>query len=132
MRTKRKMGTSPGIMRTKTVHTKAKTKHQIRLAEYERIKKDWRANIRNRVCRFPKCWEAAAKSPHHKRGRLGALLCDTRFWIPLCRKHHSWVHANIAEARKLDLIAQPGEWNTQPKIGNRKPEVGRNNAPDNT
>lgn len=84
-------------------------------SKYERLKQEWR--LRHPFCVFPACDRKADKSPHHKRGRLGALLCDTRFWIALCRRHHDWVHANIAEARKLDLIAQPGEWNTVPKEG---------------
>lgn len=52
-----------------------------------------------------------ATEVHHKRGRLGTLLLDTRFWIPCCQNAHDWIHRNITAARAVDLIAQPGQWN---------------------
>ncbi len=52
-----------------------------------------------------------SESVHHKRGRLGPLLLDERHWLPTCIHSHDWIHSNIALARSLDLIAQPGQWN---------------------
>ena len=52
-----------------------------------------------------------SESVHHKRGRLGPLLLDERYWLPTCIASHDWIHANISLARSLDLIAQPGQWN---------------------
>lgn len=48
---------------------------------------------------------------HHFFGRQGSLLMDSRGWVCLCRKHHDFVHQNIAQARKLKLIAEIGSWN---------------------
>lgn len=31
---------------------------------------------------------------HHKKGRIGKLLTDTRFWIALSREGHDFVEAN--------------------------------------
>ena len=50
-------------------------------------------------------------SIHHKRGRLGKLLTDTRYFMAVCRKCHEWIHNNITESRKRGWIAQRGEWN---------------------
>lgn len=76
---------------------------------YQRIRSAWFADPSNRLCRFPFC-RRRATDVHHKRGRLGLLLTDTRFWIPLCRRHHAWVGANPNQARELGLLALPGEW----------------------
>jgi len=53
---------------------------------------------------------------HHTRGRTGRLLRDQRFWMPVCRRCHEWIHTNMNEARKVDLLCQLGEWNTYPEI----------------
>ncbi len=93
--------------------------------EYEKLKAEWfPANLKCSGCK-PKGreWVRKATDLHHQRGRLGALLCNARFWLPLCGLCHSWVHNNIAVARELTadhhsglkLIAGPGQWNTQPR-----------------
>lgn len=50
---------------------------------------------------------------HHVRGKLGDLLCDTRFFMSVCRPCHSWIDANrklAAERGYLDLV----NWNKIP------------------
>jgi hypothetical protein len=54
-----------------------------------------------------------ATDPHHKRGRVGPLLRDFRFIVPVCRKAHDWVKNHPAEAETLGLIQGP--WNHLPK-----------------
>lgn len=86
----------------------------IRLAEYKVTKVLWRMELKARfqwVCSAAGCKTPPDKSPHHFRGRLNTLLCDTRFWLPICQEHHDWVHNNIAEARKRHLICTKGDWN---------------------
>lgn len=78
-------------------------------AEYDKKKRIWRKL--KFPCRFPTCHRSAERSPHHKYGRLGPLLVWLPGWVSLCREHHDWVHRNIAEARKLGLIAERGQWN---------------------
>ncbi|TXH10456.1 MAG: hypothetical protein E6R03_15415 [Hyphomicrobiaceae bacterium] len=56
---------------------------------------------------------------HHTRGRIGRLLNDERFWVPVSRKGHEWINNNPAEARKrtwhgLPLLCAVGQWNTVP------------------
>jgi hypothetical protein len=48
---------------------------------------------------------------HHTRGRAGSLLMDQRFWIPLSKAGHRWVHENMAEARAREWICEAGLWN---------------------
>lgn len=78
--------------------------------EYQRVKRQWRALPENQRCAYPGCKRPASTAPHHARGRVGSLKCDVRWFVPICRPHHDWVHRNIAEARKLGLICQLGEW----------------------
>lgn len=49
---------------------------------------------------------------HHSRGRAGALLVDTRYFIALCGKCHDNVHEHPAWAREAGLLANAAEWNT--------------------
>ena len=48
---------------------------------------------------------------HHKRGRLGALLMDKRFWIPVSARGHRKIHDAPDWARANGLLAHIGEWN---------------------
>lgn len=65
---------------------------------------------------FPKLH---AVDVHHSRGRLGPLLMDERFWIPVSRIGHVFIHDNRARARELNwrgipLLAAIGDWNRKP------------------
>lgn len=54
-----------------------------KLIEYSRLKKEF---IKGKTCPiFPnlKCEDI-----HHMRGRSGALLLDTRYWLAVSRKGH--------------------------------------------
>lgn len=48
---------------------------------------------------------------HHTRGRAGSLLLDERFWLPLSKQGHRWVHENMNEARKHGWLCELGKWN---------------------
>jgi hypothetical protein len=62
----------------------------------------------------PVCWQLPhlCEDRHHIRGKLGPLLRDQRYWLPVCRKAHAWIDAHRAEARKRGWLAGP--WNTVP------------------
>jgi hypothetical protein len=49
---------------------------------------------------------------HHTRGKLGKLLCDERYFKPMCRTCHRWVHDNIQAAMDAGLICEKGLWNS--------------------
>ena len=52
---------------------------------------------------------------HHVRGRAGTLLIDTRFWLPVSRQGHDWIHRHPVLARIRGLLAERGYWGTAPK-----------------
>lgn len=62
---------------------------------------------------------------HHQRGRIGRLLLDDRFWIPVSAAGHARIGSNpewarhvfafLQDGRSLTLLCQRGQWNTVPK-----------------
>lgn len=56
----------------------------------------------NPNCQFPGC-KKKANDLHHKRGRVGDLLTDERYFLGLCRDHHNWVHLNPIAALEMGL-----------------------------
>jgi hypothetical protein len=80
------------------------------LAIYEKIKRVWLAN-------HPTCEVSGepATEVHHRRGRIGTLLIDTRFWMPVSRAVHGLIHRQPATARTEGWIAGPGKWNVPPR-----------------
>jgi hypothetical protein len=84
-------------------------------AEYQKAKSEWWPSVRGQHCPVMlaifKRLVLVTPKPHHMRGRLGPLLCDTQYWLAVSREGHDWIHRNIAEARKRKWYAEPGEWN---------------------
>jgi hypothetical protein len=72
---------------------------------------------------FPMCVACLARDVtpapsaqvHHRRGRIGRLLRDQRFWTAVCAECHEWIHGNPNEARKIGLIVPVAEWNVFPR-----------------
>lgn len=86
-----------------------------KLKEYAIAKRLWWREVRGSVCPvllklFGRQVEVEPK-PHHVRGRIGSLLCDTRMWLAVSQEGHDWIHQNINEARRYGWIAQAGDWN---------------------
>ena len=63
----------------------------------------------------------AASEVHHKRGRLGPLLVDKRYWLAVSAQGHRWIHEHPEEARRRGWLAKPGQWNRTPRTKNRLP-----------
>lgn len=40
---------------------------------------------------------------HHKKGRIGKLYLDKRFWLPTCSECHKWIELHPIEAKLLGL-----------------------------
>lgn len=77
-----------------------------RLAEYERLKKEW---LKGKTCQMCSSKEVDL---HHQRGRTGKLLCAVEFFIPLCRFHHNKVKEDPAWAYKHELLGPYGSYNS--------------------
>ena len=93
-----------------------------RLAEYYPIQSAFlRANPMCLCCEIRRnhgenILQQPATEVHHKRGRVGALLTDTRFFIPTCYQcGRNWIHNNPTRARQLNLLSSAVEWNTVPE-----------------
>lgn len=90
------------------------------LQDYEKVKRGFLRQRRDKndgvtlyQCEKCKAWFPKHRSTiHHKRGRIGALLNDTRHWALLCIGCHIWVTNNPDEARELGLLCEKGLWNT--------------------
>lgn len=86
-------------------------KMRARLKEYKLIKRDWMLLPENQFCRVHldegRGKKRAEPSPHHIRGRLSLLLCDTRFWLPVCQACHDRIHRSPAWARAHGYL---GPW----------------------
>lgn len=76
------------------------------LAIYYRLRRQFLRD--HPICEHPGCTRAA-RDVHHKRGRLGTLLCAVEHWAALCRPHHNWVHWNPGAARAMGLL-DGGGW----------------------
>lgn len=46
---------------------------------------------------------------HHKFGREGLMLFDTRHWLAVCRTCHGWIHAHPTASKMLGLIGKDGK-----------------------
>ena len=56
-----------------------------------------------------------ASQIHHRRGRIGTLLIDQRFWIAVSMEGHEWIHHNPELARADGFTCHFGQWNTAPR-----------------
>jgi hypothetical protein len=66
--------------------------------EYLILRVDFLAKTENQVCPITK---QQTTDIHHKKGRIGKLFLDTRYWIAVSRNGHRWIEENPIEAKKL-------------------------------
>lgn len=45
--------------------------------------------------------QGEATEVHHKRGRVGRLLTDARYFLAVCHSCHEWIELHPQEAKKL-------------------------------
>jgi hypothetical protein len=67
-------------------------------------------------CQFPGCVRASL-DVHHRKGRVGTLLLDTRHWSALCRTHHDWAGQHPTAAVEMGISER--RLGTTPKGGPR-------------
>lgn len=58
-----------------------------------------------------RCRARSAEHVHHKRGRVGALLTDWRYWMAVCHVCHAWIGDNPTTARQAGYVCAQGLWN---------------------
>lgn len=55
---------------------------------------------RNPTCKvcFDMGWKERSTEVHHMKSRIGKMLLDERYWLPVCRTHHDQIHHRPAVA----------------------------------
>lgn len=121
-----KHGCKPAVKVRKSIRSKSILKAK-KDSQYNRVVSLWKigrecagCGLRDMKTGLPICGVTARRvhfctQNHHMRGRLGPLLMDQRFWIPVCSEAHRWLDANREQARKYGLLCRVGEFNTVPK-----------------
>ena len=67
--------------------------------------------LENRMCAvFP---NKQATQVHHIRGRLGTLLLNESFWLPVSQDGHRKIHDEPEWARSNEYLCKAGDWNKQ-------------------
>lgn len=96
-------------LRRKTRMKRVSDKRRIQNSTYSCLKVKWRSLPENQYClarcALKKKLKSAEPYPHHIRGRDGAMLTDTRFWLPICRPCHDWIEEHREEAWNLGWLA---------------------------
>lgn len=70
-------------------------KRQKEYEEYNRIRPIF---LEGKICPITK---RPATEIHHKKGKIGKLLCDQRYFLGVTREGHEWIENNPEEAYRL-------------------------------
>lgn len=73
------------------------SKQSKRLKEYNRLRLEFLNKNENQICPIT---GGKTTEIHHKKGRIGKLLNDTRYWIALSREGHIKVELNPKWAKE--------------------------------
>lgn len=76
---------------------KVSKKRQIENAKYSVLRIEFLGKPENRICPIT---NQPTTDIHHKKGRIGSLLLDTRYWIALSREGHKFVEENPEWAKE--------------------------------
>jgi hypothetical protein len=95
-------------LKRKTPMKRIRAKRALEMRVYRSMKEQWLRQ--HPYCQMPSetgaptCMRRAVQL-HHMKGRMGSLLCDTRFWMGVCMECHNYIetHKNVARQRKAIL-----------------------------
>ena len=65
--------------------------------------------LSGKTCEFPKCNKVHKESDteltvHHKYGRNGERLLDTRYWMVVCMEHHQYIEEHREESYERNWL----------------------------
>ena len=100
---------------TQLPNAKRKTGNR-RAGQRQQYKAQAKQFLAGQICAvFP--WSGNRPRPatqvHHVRGRLGKLLLDQMYWLPVSAVGHRWIHDHPDEARRMGYLCAVGQWNKQ-------------------
>jgi len=79
---------------------KEKDRKSAALKIYLLLRKDFIAD--NPRCKVNKSGcSMVATDVHHKKGRIGSLLTQTEYFLPVCRFCHYWIEIHPKESKEL-------------------------------
>ena len=67
---------------------KVSQKMKVRNLQYQVLRIEFLGKKENQICPITK---TKTTDIHHKKGRIGSLLLDTRYWVALSREGHKYV-----------------------------------------
>lgn len=73
------------------------SKQQKRLTEYNKVATEYKKS--NPICE--RCLIAETSDIHHRKGRVGELLSDSKWFMAVCRPCHNWIEVHPEESRRL-------------------------------
>lgn len=68
---------------------------------YARLRREFLLSSPHCQANLPNKCTRQATDVHHKAGRIGNLLNDTKHWLAVCRACHDWIELNPIEAKEL-------------------------------
>lgn len=85
---------------------KFKKKYQVGLYWYKKVRKEFFSKEENQLCkaRVDGVCMIHATDIHHKAGRIGELLTNTSYFLPVCRACHRYIHDHSAWAEEQGFI----------------------------
>ena len=72
-------------------------KRAVENQEYSKIAREYKKS--NPVCHV--CLTNETTDVHHKKGKIGSLLCNTEFFLPACRECHNKIEENPKWAKQM-------------------------------
>jgi hypothetical protein len=97
---KEKVATKVCIKAKRTKISPISDRQKKRLSDYRKVRDKFMSE--HPMCEFNGC-ESKATDLHHKKGKVGDLLTDTRYFSALCRTHHSYIELHPILAQELGL-----------------------------
>lgn len=73
-------------------------KREAEMKQYRKDRIEFLNRPQNMIC--PVTGERTTEV-HHKKGRIGSLLLDQRFWLGVSSDGHKWIEANPEKAKEL-------------------------------
>jgi hypothetical protein len=72
-------------------------KRTVENLKYDVLRIEFLGKPENKICPITK---QPTTDVHHKKGRIGSLLLDTRYWVALSREGHKFVEENPLWAKE--------------------------------
>lgn len=88
------------IKRSNKPIAKVAKKRAAELRLYEKAKKE--EYTEDTICEFPSCGNHNV-TLHHKKGRMGKMVYNKKYFCWLCPDHHNFAEGNPTAAKKLKI-----------------------------